>query len=257
VVVTALAVGVTPWSAVLASVLLTVAGGLAFAAQRRTQPAPAPGGARASADLWGNGPLRLLVVLLAAMGLVFGALDVSTIAFARERGVPGATGLLLALFALASGATGLFLGARPGLLPMRSQLLAGAAALTAATLVLPFVTPVPAYGAAMFAAGLGVSAVLIGAMQLIEAAVPAARLTEALALGIAGIQLGFAAAAALAGALIDWAGPSAGLAVGSLAAGTALLLVLVVGRRLAGILTRQDAPVGRPGRSAGGTAPPG
>jgi MFS family permease len=100
-------------------------------------------------------------------------------------------------------------------------------------------------------------AALTAAVQLIEAAVPAARLTEALALGIAGIQLGFAAAAALAGALIDWAGPSAGLAVGSLAAGTALLLVLVVGRRLAGILTRQDAPVGRPGRSAGGTAPPG
>jgi MFS family permease len=256
VVVTALAVGVAPWSAVAASVLLTVAGGLVFAGQRRTQPSPAPAGLRTIGGIWGSRPFRVLVVLLAAMGMVFGALDVSTIAFARERGVPGATGVLLALFALASGATGLYLGARPGLLPLRTQLLVGTAALAAATAVLPLVAAVPAYAAGMFAAGLGVSAVLIGAMQLIEAAVPATRLTEALALGIAGIQLGFAAAAAISGALIDRWGPSAGLAVGAAAAASGLLLVLLVGRRLVATLT-PVVPAEPPGPSAAGTAPPG
>ena len=84
--------------------------------------------------------------------------------------------------------------------------------------MIPFINGLGWYAAGMFAAGLGVSAVMIGAMQIIERALPRSRLTEALALAISGVLIGSAGAVALAGALIDAGGSSWGLAVGSVAA---------------------------------------
>ncbi len=255
---TALAVAIAPWSAIATGLLLAASGALALAAQRRTQPPPNPGAAHEGPPIWRNGTLQVLTLLMLLMGGVFGALEVSTVAFAEESGALAATGWLLGVFALSSGLTGLALGARPGGWRLSSQILVGAAMVAAATAALPFVDGLVVYGAAMFGSGLGVSAVMIGAFQVIERALPRARLTESLALSISGVLIGSAAAVALAGALIDARGSSYGLAVGSASAALGLLVALISRPALAraealGSAERpDDRPAGPAARVASG-----
>ena len=167
------------------------------------------------------------------MGAIFGALEVSTVAFAQEGDAVWATGWLLGVFALSSGLTGLFLGARPGGWLLSVQVLVGTATLAVATATIPFIGGLGWYAAGMFAAGLGVSAVMIGSMQIIERSLPRTRLTEGLALAISGVLIGSAAAVALAGALIDAGGSSWGLAVGAVAALAGLVVAALARRALA------------------------
>jgi len=241
---TALAVAVAPWSAIATGLLLAAAGALTLAGQRRTEPAPAPLAASQGPGIWRAPTLQVLTLLMVLMGAIFGALEVSTVAFAQERDVVGMTGWLLGTFALASGLTGLALGARPGGWRLSTQILVGAAMLAVATLVLPFMHHVPGYAAGMFAAGLGVSAVMIGSMQVIERALPRTRLTEALALAISGVLVGSAASVALAGAMIDLGTSTAGIAVGSGSALLGLVVALAARAHLrrAELLSHEPAP---------------
>jgi hypothetical protein len=258
---TLLAVAVAPWSAVATGILLSLAGSLGLAAQRRTEPPAAPRGHGATGRSW-SAVMVVVVGLMFLMGGIFGALEVATVAFALERGAPGTTGWYLGAFALASMATGLFLGMRELTWGLSHQIIAGAAMLAASTSALPFITTSWLFGLGMFATGLGCSAVLIGGMQLVERSQPANRLTESLAIAVSGIMVGSAAAVAVAGAAIDAAGAAAGMAV---AAGAALLgLVLaagtrpVLGRRLARhadpdgqFPAMQPSPAGAQGTEAG------
>jgi MFS family permease len=258
---TTLAVLVAPWSAMAAGMVLAGSGGLWLAAQRRTEPDPVSRAGQGEARIWRAGSLQVLTLLMLLMGGIFGALEVATVAFAEERGFVGAAGWLLGIFALASGLTGLALGARPGTWKLSNQLLVGSGALALATAGLPFIDGFGGYALGMFAAGLGVSAVLIAATQIIERSMPRARLTESLAVSISGLLVGSALAIALAGARIDAADSSAGVVVGSAAALVSVIVVLLARP----LLLRWEAvahPATEPEaagrvRSAGGTGPPG
>ena len=195
---TALAVAIAPWSAIVHG---TAAGGIRGTgpgrpALHRARSRHARTGMHGPA-VWRSGILQVLTLLMVLMGAIFGALEVSTVAFAQESDAVWATGWLLGVFALASGLTGLYLGARPGGWPLSAQVLIGTATLALATAAIPFIDGLAWYAAGMFAAGLGVSAVMIGAMQIIERSLPRTRLTEALALAISGVLIGSAGAVAL------------------------------------------------------------
>ncbi|MGB8020084.1 MAG: MFS transporter, partial [Candidatus Nanopelagicales bacterium] len=231
---TALAVGIAPSSAIAAGLLMTASGSLTLAALRRTQPAPTARAGRAGPPIWRSGALRTLTLLMALMGAVFGAVEVATVAFAQERAVVPATGLLLGSFALGSGLTGLYLGTRTGgNWRLSSQILVGGVILASATALMPTIDGPRAFALGIFTAGLGVSAVLIGVLQIIERAMPRARLTESLAVAISGIQVGFAGAAAAAGALIDTGGSAFGLTLAAAAAVAGAALAGLARRRLA------------------------
>lgn len=242
---TALAVGIAPWSAIAAGILLSLSGALALAGQRATEPPAAPGAASDGPPIWRSTTLHLVTLLLLLMGGVFGAFEVATVAYAQEHDVVAATGVILALFALGSGITGVVLGMRPGRWPLSRQLLVGISVLAVTTSVLPFLDAPQLYAGGMLASGLGVSAVLIGSFQVIERALPRTRLTASLALASAGINVGVAAAVALAGARIDVAGSAHGMAVGSVAALVGALLVLASRKHLARVDFAEDqlAPV--------------
>ncbi|MGV1005013.1 MAG: MFS transporter [Candidatus Nanopelagicales bacterium] len=231
---TALAVGIAPWVALLTAMLLGLVGGLVLAAQRATEPSPVPRSRGSSDKLWRYRLLVILMLLMPLTGSIFGALDVSVVAFAEEHDVLGWTGLILGCFALASMLTGIFLGARPGMWPLPRQIAAGSFTLALTTALLPWIDAVWLFAAGMFAAGLGVSAVLIGAFQLVERQLPRQRLTESLALLIAGLNIGTAASVALAGALIDVGGSRAGILVAATGALAGLLVVLAGLRPSAG-----------------------
>ncbi len=89
--------------------------------------------------MWRSPTLQVLTLLMVLMGAIFGALEVSTVAFAQEVGAVWATGWLLGVFALSSGLTGLYLGARPGGWLLSVQVLVGTATLAVATATIPFI----------------------------------------------------------------------------------------------------------------------
>ncbi len=208
--VTATAVSVGPVAGLLLCVVLLAVGGIWLASQRRTQPSPhAPGRAGPRTPYVGPA-FAVVTVSLTAMGAMFGAFEVTTVAFCSEVGQEGLTGVVLALYAVGSLIAGVVYGARHVSWPPHRQFVIGSAVLVVVCAPLPFVGSVGFLMVAVFLAGLAVSPLLILNVGMVERLVPAVRLTEALTLGTSGIAVGLAIGSPLAGVLIDTYGAAAG-----------------------------------------------
>src|SRR4051794_15746408 len=110
--VTVLATTVDPVLGLASAAAAGTVGSLAFAAQRGTEPPAQPH--RRSEGVRPRMPWRTvlpLAVVAAALGVLFGAAEVATVAFADEHGSKGWSGGLLALWALGSLLAGLVTGA--------------------------------------------------------------------------------------------------------------------------------------------------
>jgi predicted MFS family arabinose efflux permease len=137
------------------------------------------------------------------LGGVFGSFEVVTIAFAHQRGHPGATGVLLALNAAGSMVAGITYGLVHPTSPQSRLLLVLAGLVPLTVVAFPFVDSIPVLGVLSFVAGFVISPTLICAFGLIESLAPVARLTEGLTLASTGIVLGVSIAAAISGRLVD------------------------------------------------------
>jgi predicted MFS family arabinose efflux permease len=210
---TLLAVSLVPSAAILAAIVLLTAGTALLVPQRRTEPPPA--GAEhhegKAAIRYSGIPLIFTAFLL--LGIVFGGYEVVTVAFAAERGSRATAGLLLAAYALGSAVAGLALGAIRPRVPLPRQFLVAFTAVAVVALPFPFIGSSWLLGVLGFVAGLAVAPSLITGMSLTEQLVPGARLTEGLSMVVAGIALGFAVGASLAGPVIDARGASAAYGV--------------------------------------------
>jgi MFS family permease len=212
-VATLLAVSVAPSAALVAAVLLLVAGTALLVPQRSTEP-PAAGIEHRegkAAIRYPGVPLVFGAFLL--LGVIFGAYEVITVAFAAEHGHRAAAGLLLAAYALGSGVAGLALGAVHPRTPLPRQFLLALTGIAVVALPFPFVHTLWLLGVLGFVAGLAVAPSLITGMALTEQLVPSVRLTEGLTVVVAGIALGVAVGASLAGPVIDAHGASAAYTV--------------------------------------------
>lgn len=228
---TVLALQVAPPAALLTTVVFLAVGASWLSLQRRTEPPPAR-----HAHATGRAAIRypgiaVLMVAMVAIGGVFGSFEVVTVAFSSEQGQEGATGVLLALYALGSLVAGVVVGALHLRVPLHRQLLAAAALLAVVTLPFPVVGSVPVMAVVAFLAGVAVSPVLISTFALVERLVPATRLTEGLTLTTSGIGVGLALSAWLSGALVDARGASAGYLV-TAASGVLTLVATAAGLRV-------------------------
>ena len=224
---TFLAVALSAPAPVVASAVLVAVGATLLLVQRGTEP-PATGARRT-----GSGhPLRRVgvpsvLVVLVAIGGVFGSVDVATVALADEAGQRAAAGLILAAYAAGSMASALVLGSRSGSASddrLPRQLLIASLALLVVTLPLLLRPTLLALALLVLLAGLAVSPVLITGFSLVEALVLPTQITEGLSWAISAIGLGVAASAAGTGWLVDRAGPQAGFLV---TLGSALLVAAV------------------------------
>ncbi|WP_340378463.1 MFS transporter [Streptomyces sp. SS7] len=221
-----------PEAGTLVGVVLLVTGILTFAAQRTTEPPPHPRPTAAS-------PLRsralppLLAVCL-ALGAVFGATEVATIAFADEHGHPTAAGLALALQAAGSCAAGLAYGAiRPSAPASRRHpwcVAAMTALLTLPLLAATVLDSLPLLAVALLLSGTATAPTMVTTMALIQERTPVARLNEGMTLAVTGLLGGIACGSATAGWLTEHASPATALTVPLTAATTALLISLTVAR---------------------------
>lgn len=236
IIVTTLATAVHPVAGLCAALGFGLVGTLVFSGLRTTAPPvhPATAGEAARPRMpWAAvAPLTLLTF---ALGVLFGAAEVTTVAFAEDEGHQGAAGFLLAVWALGSLVAGLISGAIAWKRGPLVRLQWGALGMTAAMAPLSLVPSIGVMGVVLLLGGFAISPTLIAAMSLAEGVLPTSRLTEGMMLLQTGIALGLAPGAALAGVVIDDAGASTAYLV-SLAGG---LLALV-----AALATRVPATVG-------------
>ena len=208
--VTVLATAVHPLAGLVAAVASGLVGTLALAAQRGTAPPPhprAPGSHGAGSMGWPV--LGPLVVAGCMLGVLFGGVEVATVAFAEELGAKAAAGPLLGVLALGSLLSGVATGAISWRSRNAVRFRTGMLALALALVPLPFVDGFAAMTGVLFLAGFAISPTLIASVALIEETVPASRLTEGIATMTTGMYAGLAPGAAVVGAVVDRQGASA------------------------------------------------
>ncbi len=192
----------------IAAAAIGLGGGLALAAQRATEPAPAgrperDSSGRRQRGALGQPGLLLLVIATLGIGGVFGSYEVTVVAFAEQAGQSGASGIVLGLWALGSMIGGIVFGARQWSRPLAHQVVVLTGVLALVLLPAPFVSSVLALAVTTFIAGAAVAPALISVFSLTERLVPARLLTEGLTWANSGLALGFSAGVTIGGAVVD------------------------------------------------------
>ncbi|MFE2145999.1 MFS transporter [Streptomyces sp. NPDC059456] len=209
---------VFPEAGTLTAAVLLLSGMLVFTSQRATEPPVA-------AARRGGSPLRAVAPLLALfvpLGVLFGSMEVTSIAHLGAQGLGAATGVVLALQAAGSCAAGLLYGAlRPR--SLRTCLLALCAAMA-----LPWAAAatgsLPLLALALLLAGVATAPTMVTAMSRIHAVTPQGRLNEGMTLAVTAILAGISLGSATAGFLVDRLGSTTPYALPAAAAVLALLV---------------------------------
>jgi MFS family permease len=236
VVTTFLATGVRPEAGLAVPLVLMVAGGLWFLSQRATEPPPHPADApRPRGSVLRDPAMALLAVVFVAMGAIFGATDVSTVAFATEQGRRGAAGVVLAVFAAGSMIAGLLYGARHWSRSLGTRFAVGMGGLALGVSAFLLVGNLVALAAVMFVVGFAISPTIITGNALVQAIVPENRLTEGLAWVGTALNVGVSVGSSVAGSRIDAAGSHGGFVVVLVSAGFAVAATAVALPRLRGL----------------------
>jgi hypothetical protein len=216
-----------PAAGTVLAATLVVAGGLCFAAQRRTAP-PAVGTSgrhRTRRSLLRPGFAVLAGVSL-AIGGFFGAMQISVTAFAVEHGAAGMAAVLFTVSSCASLLAGWLYGLRRWSTAPRVQLAVAAAGLAAGCLPLLVAGTAHELGFGVALTGLAIPLVLVLSTVLAEAAADRDVLTQAFVWLNSATAAGSAGAAAVAGWAVDTFGAHGGFAVAATATG--LMAVLAV-----------------------------
>jgi MFS family permease len=204
-IVTVLATLVAPQAGLLAAAVVVLLGTTALLTHRSSEPPPSEHGGGHPSALASAG-LPVLMVVMVFVGGVFGAVELTTVAFADEHGHRALAGPLLACYAGGSMLSGLVFGAVPPDLPRRRSMLIGAAVMTGTVTVLPFVRSTVLLAALLVLCGVGIAPTLISGFSLVERIVPSVAMTEGLTWATTGLVVGFSFSTWLAGQLVDSAG---------------------------------------------------
>ncbi|MFI1097718.1 MFS transporter [Streptomyces sp. NPDC020917] len=233
----------TAWFAeagpLLAALFLGV-GVLLLTAQRATEPPPHPHDQLTGGSALRTPGLALMTAVYVGTGAVFGAVDVTTVAFADERGHKALASLVLATYALGSCLAGLVFGlVKPrGSAPRRFLL---GVSLMAVSMIPPLlVGNLWFLAGALFFSGLTIAPTMVTAMGLVEQLVPRAKLTEGMTWISTGLAVGVAVGASLAGRVVDTSGASAAFAVPAVAAVVAVAVAVLGNRRLRPASEREE-----------------
>lgn len=193
-----LCTAVFPEAGTLAGAALFLTGVLVFTAQRSTEPPATGAPARHGSPLRALGPL---LALFGCLGLLFGSMEVTSIAYLDAAGLGAASGLVLALQAAGSCAAGLLYGTR------RPRGLRTCLCVLAALMTLPWAAAasgsLPLLAGALLLAGMATAPTMVTAMSRVHALTPAGRLNEGMTLAVTAILTGIAAGSATAGLAVD------------------------------------------------------
>jgi MFS family permease len=211
------------------AMFLLAGGGLWLASMRNSEPPiNKHQGKHGKPVILQNGLIYMWGVHI-AVGMFFGAIETSIIAFTKIAGQPIYGGIVMAVWAFGSLLGGFVYGGLHFKSALQNQLIVVSLLLVPATVAMVFVESILALALLSIAAGIGISPLLIASAAITQRRSPVGRTTEAIASMYAGIGLGFAFAAAMAGWLIDNRGTSYSFALGALAT-IFTFAVTVIGR---------------------------
>jgi hypothetical protein len=204
-----------------------VAGGLCFAAQRRTAP-PASGAAerhRTSRSLLRPG-FAVLVGVNLAIGVFFGAMQISLTAFAVEHKAAAAAAVLFTVSSCAALLAGWLYGLRRWRTAPQVQLVMATAGLAVGCLALLVAGSPVELGIGVALTGMAIPPILILCTLLAQSAVHQAVLTQAFVWLSSASAAGSASAAAATGWAVSTFGAHGGFAVAATATGVAAMLAV-------------------------------
>lgn len=243
IVATVLATSVAPTAGLWVPAVAVLVGGLLLFAQRATEPPitrRAPGARGGS--LLRSGGMIVLTVVFVGMGAIFGATDVSTVAFAEEQGAKSSAGTVLAVFALGSMLSGLAYGSRHWVSPLWRRFVIGVLGLGVGVSLFFLVTSLPMLAGVMFVTGFSIAPTLINGNGLVQELVPRDQLTEGLAWVGTALGIGVSIGAWAAGVVIDQVGSHGGFLVVIASAGLAVVATLVAAPTLRAGAALRSAP---------------
>lgn len=225
-----LSVALFPEAGPLVTALLLAIGVYAFVSQRGSEPSVRATSGVPQTSMIRVGGIRILALLMVAMGMIVGTIDVVSVAFAQSQGQPVAASIVLSAYALGSCVAGLTFGAMKLQVPLSRLFLLCGLATAITTVPLLWASNVLGLSLAVLVAGVFFAPTLIVAMTLAEQMVAPERLTEALTWLISGLGVGVALGAAATGQVVDEFGARQG-AIVALVAGLIVLGVALYGHR--------------------------
>jgi MFS family permease len=228
--VTTLAVRLSPGFGLFAAMLAVGIGGVLLLLQHRTEPVPS--GTRRPAGSGGLAAPGMIVLLLGmtCTGAIFGSVEVLTVAFADSQHALGAAGWVLACFALGSLLAGLAYGVVHWKLGAGRRFLVAVLLLALGVSPVLLVTNLPQLAVVIFVAGFAISPMLIGGMGLVQELVRPERLTEGLTWVASTIGIGVSAGSAIGGAAVDAFGAEQAFVV-PVGAGALAAVIVLLGSR--------------------------
>jgi MFS family permease len=172
VIVTLLATGLYPPAGLAAAMLLGLTGTLLFTAQRRSEPLvrprAAPGNGAAGNHRTGAPGLLTLVPVYWLLGAMFAAIELSTVAFAKQQGHAQLAGVILGVYALGSAVGGLWYGTRRWRRSLEGRFVVTMAWMAAGVATFAFQPGLGALFGVIFLAGLAIAPTLIVGYGLIQ-----------------------------------------------------------------------------------------
>ena len=230
---------VAPWAPFALAAALTLGTVWAFAVHPTHRAAPASTRTARRTAVRPTGRERVLVLVpvlgMVAMGTFFGAVQNGLSAFGGSFGAQSAAGLLYAVLGISSAAAALSVAWWPQRFRPAARWVAGAAAMTALSLLLLLPDGIAPMLLVLLLAGIPVGPVMVTIYTIGGDAARPERLGTVMTLLASGVVLGTALGAALAGALAETAGHRGAFAA---AVGAALAMLLV---SAAGALLRRPA----------------
>lgn len=217
-----------PEAGVLLAVIFFVCGVTCFIVQRSTEPPIYPPQLTKQKSVISYRIIRTLILVLIAMGIIVGTVDVVSVAFAKQQGQPIGASIVLSLYAVSSCLSGLIFGTLKLQIAPAKIFLISALATAITVLPLPFTYNIITLSIAVFIAGFFFAPTMIITMRLIENILPPSQLTEGLTWAIAGLSSGVALGAALSGWVIDTWTISSGFSI-AIFAGLIICVVTLLG----------------------------
>lgn len=201
--VTFLSTVYAPQTGLLVAIGLGTVGSLLLALQPNTAPPAHPVHKQSATEPMPWARIIPIGIAAIALGALFGALEVGTVAVAEDAGHKAASGALLAVFSFGSLIAGVVTGAikwKTG--PLR-RFQTGIGFLAVGLVVLPLGFSLVWLGVVLFVIGSALAPTLISVVSLLESSTPRSRLTEAMAVFQTGISAGLAPGAFLTGLVAD------------------------------------------------------
>jgi MFS family permease len=247
-VATVLATAVWAPMGLIVSTIGTAIGLTILLSQRSTEP-PTRKEAGGESLGWRIPPAVIAVAFIAAgLGLLFGAFDISVVAFADEHHQKTWAGVILGVLSLGSFMGGLYYGSKHWKTPLWKRTIIGTCALAVGFTAISFAPNLLAFAVIGFFAGATIAPTITNADTVVQRVVKRGQITEGMAWLRIGVGVGVAGGAWAAGILIESSGARAGLfvaaAAGFLTFGIALLTahLLKQNTERPGAETQDDAP---------------